>query len=179
MGKNTSVISSLDALLFCFCVVVVFLIQQWNSNKSPICCFFFFLSGWYSISLIYDSVSKYASIKCLCDNSRHAVILLTFSAWMARIYECGLFFFFLKIHSELGEKKKWINKITRLKHLFHRLERRSGQKFLFSVSFFFLIELLPIEIKWKHPLSSLQQLPSDEIYAAQQKRLKRALILST
>lgn len=56
-----------------------------------------------SISLLYDSVSKYASIKCLCDNSRHAVILLTFSAWMACIYECGLF---LKCRAWKEEKKK-------------------------------------------------------------------------
>lgn len=60
-----------------------------------ICCF---CTGWYSILLIYDSVSKYATIKCLCDNSRHAVILLTFSAWDGmHLWVCGLFS--LKIHS--------------------------------------------------------------------------------
>lgn len=51
-----------------------------------------FVSSWYSILLICDSVSKYASIKCLCDNSRHVVILLTLSAWMVCIYEYGPFF---------------------------------------------------------------------------------------
>lgn len=54
-------------------------------------------SACFSALLIYESVSKYASIKCLCDNSRHAVILLTFSAWMAYVHERGLF---LKVQSE-------------------------------------------------------------------------------
>lgn len=56
-----------------------------------------FLYVTHTISVIYDSVSKYACINCLCDNSRHAMILLTFSAYMACIYECGPF---LKIQSE-------------------------------------------------------------------------------